>query len=504
MSPNARSSPTMTPSDVAGRAARGGTWVFGARLADHGLIFVARLLVARWLGPEDLGLYGVALLVVTMVETLTEPGFNAAVVHRDEIDRRHVDVAWTASVVRGTALAAAVALSAPLVADWFSAPDATALIRGMALVVLLRGLVSPAVVLFERELGFRTIALIGLARSMVLCSVTVVLTLATGAVAAIVVASVVAQATHTVLSHRVRPLRLGFSLDRVVAHDLFSYGRWITGSSVAVFLLLYLDDVVVGAVLGATALATYQMAYQIAALPATEISLLVNRVTFSSFVKLRDDASALARAFLAAYEMVAILAVPIAALIAFEADLLVAALLGDDWSAAVLPLRVLAVWGALRALGAVTTPLLRSVGRPEVVAGFHWMMLLVTSAALWPAVDRWGLDGAAWAVLVPNAAIHWFRYPFVARAIERPTSDIYRRLAPVVAATAAAVSALVAGRWVAPVADDATDLGVLVRIGAEVGLAAGVYAGTHGVLDRLGIADSVGTARTLLRKVVSP
>ena len=94
--------------------------------------------------------------------------------------------------------------------------------------------------MFERSLQLQKIAVLGLLRSVVLFAVTVPLTMALDSPMAIVWASIVAEAVYVVASYIAMWVPVRPSLDVSLLRDLMQYGRWITGSSIAVFLLLYL------------------------------------------------------------------------------------------------------------------------------------------------------------------------------------------------------------------------------------------------------------------------
>ena len=60
-------------------------------------------------------------------------------------------------------------------------------------------------------------------------------------------------------------------------------------SSVLVFLLIQGDDIIVGKVLGITALGLYQMAYGLSNTPSTEISQIISQVAFPVYPAIQDD-----------------------------------------------------------------------------------------------------------------------------------------------------------------------------------------------------------------------
>jgi O-antigen/teichoic acid export membrane protein len=482
----------ITAPAISAATIRRGWWLALARTSDHAVTFGLQVLIARWVGPAEFGALATALLVVTILDSLTESGLAAALVHRSEVDDEHLDVAWTIGILRGVGLALLMLAIAPAIADLVDAPDATGLIRVLAVVPVLRSLRSGALPVLERRLAFGRMALCGLAESTVLLLGTLCLMSFVAGVAPLVAGVVLGECARVLASYAVARHRPRLRFDAVIAGQLLRYGRWVTGSSIALLALLYMDDAVVGATLGAASLAVYAIAYQVAGVPATEISLVGGQVAFNAMARVRDDRTRLTRYFLDSYELVAALAVPIAVGLMVLATPLVDFVLGARWDEAAPVIMVLAPWGVLRALGAVMTALFRAEGRPDISARQHWTMVVVTGIVLVPLVEVAGLVGAAVAVLVPNLLIHWLRYRDVAQVVDVQPQAIRRRLVgPVLAGIAmAAATALTA--WAAASAGP----GWSVASGAVIGLA--IYVLVLFALDRAGHSHAFQRAVVLM------
>ena len=273
---------------------RKGWWLAFARCADHAATFVTQVLIARWIGPDDFGDFAVALLVFTIVDGATESGVAAALVHRDIVERKHLDVAWTLSVIRGLTLGGLMLVTAPLIAALADAPAATPLIRWMALVPPLRALCSPAMVALERRLAYRRLACCSLIESAAMFAATIALVPVLDGAGPLVGGIIVGEIARLVASYAFAPHAPGLKVDRNATADLLRYGRWVTGSSIALLLLLYMDDAVVAGMLGAGALALYQLAYQVAGMPASETSMVVGQVAFTAMSRLATSRQRLA------------------------------------------------------------------------------------------------------------------------------------------------------------------------------------------------------------------
>jgi len=60
------------------RVVRSGLWVFALRVANYLFGFIRTVILARFLAPSDFGLFGIALLAMSVLEVFSQTGFSVA------------------------------------------------------------------------------------------------------------------------------------------------------------------------------------------------------------------------------------------------------------------------------------------------------------------------------------------------------------------------------------------------------------------------------------------
>jgi PST family polysaccharide transporter/lipopolysaccharide exporter len=377
-----------TPSgSVTDRAVQSGAWATLSNVLGRGLQLVKLVVLANLLSPEEFGLIGIALLTLAAIRRVTKLGIDEALIQRPETDvDEYLDTAWVLRSGRGIAIAAVVVAGAPVVADVFDVPAATDVIRVMALVPLLRGVQNPGIVYFRKSLEFHKEFVYQVGRAFADASVAVAAALVLGNVWALVFGALAGVLARLSLSYLVHEYRPGLAFDRKRAREMLGFGKWITLSGALVFLINEGDDAFVGWFLSAGALGLYQVAYRLSNAPATEISHVISSVIFPTYAQLQDDESSLRRAYFRTLQLTTFVAVPSAVGIAVVAPTFVPAVLGPAWTDAVPVMQLLAVWGLMRALGATTGPLFRSVGRPDIESKIQLGKLLIIAAFIYPTI----------------------------------------------------------------------------------------------------------------------
>lgn len=482
-----------TPRAVAARAARGAAWLAALRGGQRGAGLLRLVLVTHLLGPADLGTMGVALLALAMLQSVSQTGFQQALIQRRGDLGRGLDVAFTLGLLRGGALAGALVALAPVAAAFFEHPEAAPIVRVVALSALLQSLQSPGTIALERGMRFRSWSLFQGTGTLADVGVSLVAAWLLRDAWALVLGLLAGDAVRLVASYAVHPHRPRLCLARDEAARLLGFGKWLLLSNVFLFLAHHGDDALVGRLLGVGALGLYQLAYQLVHAPILEATRVASQVALPSYSALQGDRPALRRAWLEVLQGTALLAWPFAALAAVVGPDVGRLLLAERWHAAVVLLPLLGMHAAVRALGATNGPVFLALGRPWLLTALTFAKCAALAVLLVPAVWQFGLLGAAGAVLaaslVSNVASNWS----LVRALACPAREVAARLGLPLAAALVMTAGLLALREAWPAAS-------LAALAGQVAAALGLYAGAAALLLRAGprplsdwLKDAAGT-----------
>jgi O-antigen/teichoic acid export membrane protein len=382
------------------RVVRATGWVTAGQIVQRIFTLIRLVVLARLLAPSDFGLFGIVMLTLGVLDTLTRTGFSTALIQRHEKSDSHLDTAWTIGLIRGAVLSAVMYAVAPAVAGLFREPGATGPLRLMAAVVAVNGLGNQAIVYLRKELDFRRYFVFQMVPLTVTLAASLALAFPLPSVWALVWGQVAGAGVGVVMSYVVVPRMPRLHLGRREAVELFRYGRWLWGDAIVAFLARRADDAYLGRVRGAGALGIYQVAYQISNTPATEVLHIANSVMLPAYAKVQLDQRRLRQAFLPVFEVVMSLSLPLAVFIFAAAPQIVLGLLGEKWAAAIVPIQVLAVAGFLRALVGIAAPVFQGTGRPQM--GFLVGLARVVGMAvvIYPLTAAFGIPGTAASVAV--------------------------------------------------------------------------------------------------------
>jgi len=383
--------------DLSVQVILGSSWEFANRAGYHIITLLKVLILARLLAPEDFGLFGIILLVMEGLRAFSHTGFKRALIQQKEDIQPYLNTAWTIELLRGLVLGALLFLCAPLIAAFFAEARAVPLMRVMAISVVLRGTRNIGIVYFRKELEIRKRFLYRTGSNIVGLIVSVIIAYEFRSVWALVWGAVSKMGTRMVLSYGLHPYRPWPELSRKAASEMFSFGRWVLGSSMLRFLLRFGDDAVVGRILGSASLGFYQMAWRIANLPATQIGHVVQTVTFPAYSKLQDDMERLRKYVLHTVHLSSVIVFPMSVGLFLVAPEAVALVLGNKWLPMVPALQVLTIFGAIRALA--FGPVFHATGNPQIVTKVFCVKVLLRLSIIIPLAYVTGLFGVSLGVL---------------------------------------------------------------------------------------------------------
>ena len=141
------------------RTLGGLVWMGSGKAAFTLLQLLVLSVLGRLLTPADFGVVSAAVVVIGLSTIVSNLGLGPAIVQRPELEQRHLDTAFTASLGLGIGLGAIVWLAAPLAAEFMRMPGMTPVLRALAWVVPINGLGTVAGSLLARDLEFSWLAI---------------------------------------------------------------------------------------------------------------------------------------------------------------------------------------------------------------------------------------------------------------------------------------------------------------------------------------------------------
>ena len=329
-------------------------WTGGTKWATQILSWAATLIVARILSPADYGLMGMAMVYLGLVTMVSEFGLTASILRHRQLSEEQIARIGGFSIVMGLVIAGISVAISPLIARFYGEPPVAKIIALLSLNFIFGSLGVLPRALLARDLAYPRLALIDGVTNLAQMVTMLVLAVLGFRYMALVFGSIMASACGAMLALRLRSHRLMWPSSFESIASALHVGWHSVVGRIAWYTYNTADFAVVGRVLGKQALGAYTLGWEIATLPVERISSLVSSVTPGVFSAVQNDIPALRRYFLGVVEGLAFITLPAAAGLALIAGEFVPVVLGSQWLGAIVPLRLLAVYGGIRSIDTVT------------------------------------------------------------------------------------------------------------------------------------------------------
>ncbi len=415
------------------KMASGAMWMVLFKFVERGLGLISTLILVRLLTPNDFGVVAMAMSFVALLELLSAFGFDIALIRKRDADRSHYDTAWTFNVLLGAAIAICMLLLADQLARFYREPQLSTIVSVLAIGAFVQGFENIGTVAFRKELDFAREFRFQVGKKIASFLTTIPLALAVGNYWALIAGIVAGRCASVALSYWVHPYRPRWSL--AGRADLLHFSKWLLVNNVLSFFRERISDILIGRAAGARTLGLYNVSYEVANLPTTELVMPINRAVYPSYANLSDNSDSLRHGFGAVIGVIALFAVPAGVGIAAVAEALTPVMLGPQWSDAADLIEVLALFGVTMALQTNSYSVYLAIGKPHLQAIVSTAFLAVLAPSMWFLTQAMGARGAGIACLAAGLVSLPVNYWIVLRQLRLSFGQLARQLwRPLVAA----------------------------------------------------------------------
>jgi lipopolysaccharide exporter len=408
--------------NVKKRIASGAAWMVLARLADRSLGFVSAIILARLLIPADFGLVAMAMSVVAMIELLTAFSFDAALVSTSAVPQERYHTAWTLNISLNVAAGVLIMLLAYPASVFYREPRLFALVALLGATLAIQGFENIGVVAFRKEMQFRRDFAFLFSKRLLGFLVTVPLALATRSYWALAAGIVATRIGGVVLSYAMHPFRPRISFQDWRA--LFAFSRWLLINNFLTFVNSRSTDLIIGRATGPTSLGLYNIGYELATLPSSELSAPINRAVLPGYALLSQNLQEMRTAYLHIIGAIALVTIPAAVGLAAVAEPAIFVLVGPKWLDAVPVVEALALYGGLLAVDSNSYSAYMALGKPYLSTLSSATRAVILVPGLIIAVPMWGIEGAAWAMVAVAILLTPMNFAFLMRLMQLRIRDL--------------------------------------------------------------------------------
>ncbi len=479
-------------STLTAKTMKGILWRFISFGSNKVLSFISTIILARLLVPEDFGLVAIGHLVINSIHLLGGWGLADAFINKRKHERQYYTALFYSSIFISSVVFLLVFFLAPLFSNFFSNPSSLVIIRVMAVTLVIKSFVHPAIALIKKRMQFKRASVLGFINHLTTFIVVVSLAFFGFGVWSLVIGGIFAALFDFFVFFLFFPVKPMLTVPFRYIKDLFVFGKYMFFSTIFLFLLNEGDDAFVGKILGTVSLGVYTLAFHLANFAVFNVTFVVSQVVLPAYASIQDNKRRLKAAYFKVFRYIALVAFPASFGIFILAPELVPIVYSPKWNAMVYPLMILCVYGLSRSLIATTGEVFKAVGKPKLLRRTTFIQLIVLAAIIYPLTKLFGLTGTCLALTLAALSVHWLNFYYVARVLGASFGDFMKVLKAPLISSLVMLAAIHFGKKVLPV-ESVFVLILFIILGALV------YFASVRLIDRNIFKDAKGLTKSLLK-----
>lgn len=356
----------MAEQSLKDKTVKGTFWSAAEAFLGHGVTFVVGIVLARLLSPEEYGLIAIVTIFTNILLGVVDSGFSNSLIRKLKVSDDDYNTLFFFNLVVSLLLFSLLFVGAPLIATFFEQPQLVALVRVMGLLLVVHALTIVQGTILTRKIDFKTKTKASVISAITSGVIGIGMAFLDFGVWSLVGQLLSRQAVYSGclwIFNRWWP-KLKFSVDSL--RYMWGFGWKLLLSSILNHVWLELNKVVVSKFYSPALLGQYSKAGEFSRIFSTNITSIVERVTYPALAQVQDDKTRM----VSAYRRVIKTTMFVTAICMFSlgavSEPLVYCLIGPKWHLAATYLPFICVYGSLYPLQSINLNMLKVQGRTDI------------------------------------------------------------------------------------------------------------------------------------------
>lgn len=356
----------MAEQSLKDKTVKGTFWSAADAFLGHGVTFLVGLVLARLLSPEEYGLIGIVTIFISILQGFVDSGFSNSLIRKKDVSDDDFCTLFYFNLVVSILMYGILYIGAPWIARFFERPQLVELVRVMGVLIIIQALSIVQNTNLIRKIDFKTQTKASLISAL------------SSGVIGIVMAYTGMGVWALVAQH--------LSYQLFFSACLWFFNRWLPSKKFSIFSLKYmwgfgwkllvssllyriwneLYQVVVGKFYSPATLGQYTRSKQYASIFSTNITRIIQRVSYPVLSQVQDDKNRMVSAYRRVIKTTMFVTAISMFFIGAIGEPLIYCLIGPQWLIAATFLPFICISLSLHPLHAINLNMLQVQGRTDI------------------------------------------------------------------------------------------------------------------------------------------
>lgn len=417
----------MAEESLKNKTVKGASWSFVDSIAGQGITFLVGLVLARLLSPEEYGLIGIIIIFIAVFNSIVDSGFSNALIRKNDAKDIDYNTVFITNLILSIVLFGVLYISAPFISKFFNRSELTPLLRVMGSIVIINAFAIIQRTILVKKVDFKTQTKVSLISSIFSGVVGIGMALGGLGVWSLVGQQISRQFLNSAFLwfySKWYP-KLQFSIQSF--KELFTFGWKLLVSSLIDTVWREIYQVIIGKCYTPVALGQYTRAQQFASIFSSNLTSVIQRVSFPVLSSVQDDKERLKSGYKRIIKVSILITFVLMLGLAAVAKPLVLTLIGGQWLPCVPFLQVICIQMMLYPLHSLNLNMLQVQGRSDLFLKLEIIKKIIAIGPLLLGIFvniYWMLSGSVVTGFIAYYLNAYYSGPFLNYSIKEQVKDI--------------------------------------------------------------------------------
>lgn len=401
------------------KTAKGVKWGFIDNLGGTGILAIVNLVLARLLSPQEFGIIGMTSIFITLSTSLVDSGFTGALTRKKKVSEKDLNTVFYFNLLTSVCLYLLLYFTAPLISGFFGQPILVPVIRILGLSLIVTALSIVQKVLLVRKIDFRTQAVVSVIAAVLGGAAGICTATAGYGVWSLVVMQLVRLVLTTVLLWFFSGWMPSFMFSADSFREMFSFGGRLLLTAIISTLWSEIYSFIIGKVYAPSVLGQYSRADKFRNMVTSNVSIVMQRVTYPVLSSIRDEKERQGRAYRKIIRTTVLISFTAVLGLAAVSEAFVLTLVGDQWIPAIGYLRILCLSGLFMPLMICSANIINANGRSDTTLYLEIMKTLLAAVPVLAGIF-YSIEALLWCTVAVSAVSYLVYAVQVSKSVDYP------------------------------------------------------------------------------------
>lgn len=368
----------MQQESLKNKTIKGVGWSAADALLGQGVTFIVGLVLARLLSPDEYGLIGICLIFTTVLNGIVDSGFSNALIRKKDVTDEDYNTMFTTNMAISIVLYVLLFISAPFVSDFFHRVELIALVRVTGLILFFNALSITQVTILTKNIDFKTKTKASLVSAIISGVIGIAMAFMGYGVWSLVAQQLSKQLLYTLCLWVLSKWWPRFTFYKDSFKYMWGFGWKLLASGILNNVWNQLYQVVIGRCYTSSTLGHYTRANECASIFSSNLTTIIQRVTFPVLSELQDDKKKLLVSYRKLIKVSMFVTVICMFALGAMAEPMIYSLIGPQWHQAATFLPFICITMSLYPLHAINLNMLQVQGRSDLFLYLEIVKKIIT------------------------------------------------------------------------------------------------------------------------------